>query len=161
MVHRAHRASAYRQTTPKPSKLLQLPRYAAPPFSAEFVVPLTPKSAGKGWRRCDNIWRDPNRTCNSRYTGYGQEYAAPFYKYVEHHSGTRSRLGDPTAGAPGGDTSCRWRVNRPLGGEWQADLDAEHVEPAAGWECRWAPPYEGRIGPAPQPTRRLCRGRAV
>ena len=67
-----------------------------------------------------------------------------FYKYIDQHSGRRYRMDNLTAAKPGGDTSCLWRIKRPWDGEWQADLDAEHVEPKAGWEYKGMPPYKGR-----------------
>ena len=83
-------------------------------------------------------------TWNWLYTGYSQEYVESFYKYIDQHSGRRYRMDNLTAAKPGGDTSYLWRVKRPWGGEWQADLDAEHAEPKAGWEYKGMPPYKGR-----------------
>ena len=83
-------------------------------------------------------------TWNWLYTGYSQEYVESFYKYIDQHSGRRYRMDNLTAAKPGGDTSYLWRVKRTWGGEWQADLDAEHVEPKAGSEYKGVPPYNGR-----------------
>ena len=83
-------------------------------------------------------------TWNWLYTKYSQDYVESFYKYIEPHSGRRYRLGDLTAAKPGGDTYYHWRVKRPLGGGWEADLETAYVEPKAGWEYKGIPPYKGR-----------------
>ena len=83
-------------------------------------------------------------TWNWLYTGYSEEYVKSSYKLIEQHSGRRYQMDNLTAAKPGGDTSYLWRIKRPWGGEWQADLDAEYVEPKAGWEYKGMPPYKGR-----------------
>ena len=83
-------------------------------------------------------------TWNWLYTPYSDEYVLSSYNQIEQQSGRRYQSTDLTAAKPGGDTSYLWRVKRPWGGEWQADLDAEHAEPKAGWEYRGMPPYKGR-----------------
>ena len=49
-----------------------------------------------------------------------------------------------TVAKPGGDTSYDWRVKRPEGGDWEADLTDEYLTPAEGWEYKGIPPYRGR-----------------
>ena len=53
-------------------------------------------------------------------------------------------MGDLTAAKPGGDTRYEWRVKRPRGGDWEADLTNEHTHPVAGWEYKGVLPYQGR-----------------
>ena len=86
-----------------------------------------------------------NRWCwNWLYTGYDSEYVDSFYKFVEHSSGRRYRMGDLTAAKPGGDTSYEWRIKHLPGDEWEADLTAEHVNPVHGREYKGVLPYRGR-----------------
>ena len=84
-------------------------------------------------------------TWNWLYTEYNNEYVDAFYKFSEQSSGRRYRMGDLTAAKPGGDTSYQWRVRRPPGGDWEADLANEYVQPTAGWEYRGVLPYQGRF----------------
>ena len=88
---------------------------------------------------CGRSW-----TWNPVYTEYDQDYVEEFYKYTDQETGRRYRKSDLTAAKPGGDTSYHWRVKRPGGGEWQADLDGEWKNPLAGWEYQGAPPYKNR-----------------
>ena len=81
---------------------------------------------------------------NSVYTKYDPSYVKEFYRFVEPETGRRYRMGDLTAARPGGDTSYEWRVKRPEGKEWLADLDDEWRSPIPGWEYRGVPPYRGR-----------------
>lgn len=83
-------------------------------------------------------------TWNPVYTDYDSDYVEDFYKFTEEDTGRRYRKGDLTAAKVGGDTSYEWRVKRPAGGEWKADLDDEWSEPKEGWEYRGVPPYRGR-----------------
>ncbi len=83
-------------------------------------------------------------TWNPVYTPYDDEYVDSFYKHVEPETGRRYRHGDLSAARPGGDTRYEWRVKRPVGGEWQADLDGEWEAPVEGWEYKGVPPYSGR-----------------
>jgi hypothetical protein len=50
-----------------------------------------------------------------------------------------------TAAKPGGDTLYEWRAKRPVGGDWQHDLDSEYLHPLEGWEYVGSKPYAGRI----------------
>ena len=83
-------------------------------------------------------------TWNWLYTEYDDQYVDSFYKFTEEDSGRRYRKGDLTAAKPGGDTSYEWRVKRPRGGEWEADLTEEYDQPVDGWEYKGVPPYQGR-----------------
>ena len=78
------------------------------------------------------------------YTEYDEKYVEEFYRHVEAETGRRYQRGDLTAARPGGDTEYEWRVKRPLGGEWEADLDGEWESPAEGWEYNGIRPYVGR-----------------
>ena len=89
-------------------------------------------SAGKEW------------TWNSVHTPYDAEYIRAFYRHVEEGTERRYRLGDLTAAKPGGDTEYEWRIKRPEGGAWEADLSDEWQEPRNGWEYRGVGPYRGR-----------------
>ena len=71
-------------------------------------------------------------TWNWLYTEYDNQYIDSFYKFTEQDSGRRYRMDDLTAAKPGGDTSYEWRVKRPRGGDWEADLTNEHTQPVAG-----------------------------
>lgn len=82
-------------------------------------------------------------TWNWLYTGYEQSYLESAYRHSEA-DGRRYRRGDLTAAKPGGDVSYGWPVRRPIGGEWEADLDDEYLRPRDGWEYRRVPPYKGR-----------------
>ena len=81
---------------------------------------------------------------NWQYTEYDAEYVDNFYKFTEHSSGRRYRMGDLTAAKPGGDTSYEWRVKRSPDGEWKSDLTDEHANPVDGWEYKGVFPYRGR-----------------
>ena len=83
-------------------------------------------------------------TWNWLYTGYDNQYIDSFYKFTEQDSGRRYRMGDLTAAKPGGDTRYEWRVKRPRGGDWEADLTNEHTQPVAGREYKGVLPYRGR-----------------
>ena len=83
-------------------------------------------------------------TWNPVYTEYDQEYVEKFYRFVEADTGRRYQPGDLTAAKPGGDTSYEWRVKRPVGKDWQADLSDEWRNPVPGWEYKGVPPYRGR-----------------
>ena len=87
--------------------------------------------------------RGDNWTWNPVYTEYDREYVQSFYRYKEPN-GRRYRQDNLTAARPGGDTSYEWRVKRPEGGEWEADLTGEWMNPIDGWEYRGALPYKGR-----------------
>ena len=87
--------------------------------------------------------RGDNWTWNPVYTEYDREYVQSFYRYKEPN-GRRYRQDNLTAARPGGDTSYEWRVKRPEGGEWEADLTDEWMTPIDGWEYRGALPYKGR-----------------
>ena len=81
---------------------------------------------------------------NPVYTEYDQEYIDDFYRFVDPETGRRYRMGDLTAAKPGGDTSYEWRVKRPEGKKWLADLTDEWTSPIPGWEYKGVPPYRGR-----------------
>ena len=84
-------------------------------------------------------------TWNPVYTDYDPEYVEEFYKFKEEGTERRYRKGDLTAAKPGGDTLYEWRVKRPVGGEWQADLEDEwKSSPLEDWEYRGVPPYKKR-----------------
>ena len=79
---------------------------------------------------------------NPVYTEYDQEYVEDFYRFVEPGTGRRYRRGDLTAAKPGGDTSYEWRVKRPVGKEWLADLSDEWRSPISGWEYKGVLPLQ-------------------
>ena len=81
---------------------------------------------------------------NPVYTEYDCEYVENFYRFVEPGTGRRYRMDNLTAARPGGDTSYEWRVKRPEGEEWLADLDDEWKSPLPDWEYKGVPPYRGR-----------------
>ena len=83
-------------------------------------------------------------TWHPLYTEYEQEYAESAYRHIEPGTGRRYRRGDLTAAKQGGDTSYEWRVKRPVGGEWDADLDDEWQTPRDGVEYKGIPPYKRR-----------------
>ena len=85
-------------------------------------------------------------TWNEVYTPYADSYVGRDYRLVEEGTGRRFRRGDLTAARPGGDTTYEWRVKKHAGirERWMADLDDEHLSPAAGWEYRGVSPYKGR-----------------
>ena len=93
-------------------------------------------------------------TWNSVYTAYDDEYNNNFYRFVELGTGQRYYRGDLTAAKPGDDTSYEWRVKRPIGGEWEADLSAEWLSPAPDWEYKGGLPYQGRYWAYSQENRR-------
>ena len=93
---------------------------------------------------CFSTRRLVTGTANPVYTEYDQEYVEGFYRFVEPGTGRRYRRGDLTAAKPGGDTSYEWRVKRPVGKEWLADLSDELGSPIPGWEYKGVPPYKGR-----------------
>ena len=82
---------------------------------------------------------------NQVFTGYDESYEKQFYRHVEEGSGRRYRIGDLTAAKPGGDVSYEWRVKRPIGGKWEADLENEYKNPKDNWEYKGVPPYKGRF----------------
>ena len=87
---------------------------------------------GRSW-----IW-------NPVYTDYDRDYVEDFYKFIEDGTGRRFQKGDLTAAKLGGDTSYEWRIKRPTGEEWTADLTDEWKEPKGNWEYKGVPPYRGR-----------------
>ena len=82
---------------------------------------------------------------NQVFTEYDESYAKQFYRHVEEGSGRRYRIGDLTAAKPGGDVSYEWRVKRPFGGKWEADLETEYKNPKENCEYKGVPPYKGRF----------------
>lgn len=84
-------------------------------------------------------------TWNPQYTSYSEEYTSTMYRFVEDGTGRRYRTGDLTAAKTGGDTRYEWRVKRPLGGKWAADLKEEYRTPQADWEYKGILPYGKRI----------------
>jgi len=85
-----------------------------------------------------------NWTWNWLYTDYDEIYAKQFYRHIENETGRRYRVDNLTAAKPGGDVSYEWRVKRPLGGAWEADLEDEYKNPKPNWEYKGVPPYKGR-----------------
>ena len=83
-------------------------------------------------------------TWNWLYTDYDSQYVDSFYKFTEQDSGRRYQKDNLTAAKPGGDTSYEWRVKLPRGGDWEADLKKEYVNPIGGWEYKGVSPYRGR-----------------
>ena len=85
-------------------------------------------------------------TWNPVYTKYDGSYIEAHYRHIEPGTERRYRKGDLTAAKPGGDTQYEWRVKRPAGGDWEADLDGEwaNTAPKAGWEYRGVGPYRNR-----------------
>ncbi len=82
---------------------------------------------------------------NQVFTGYDESYTNQFYRHIEESTGRRYRVDNLTAAKPGGDVSYEWRVKRPIGGKWEADLDNEHINPKENWEYKGVPPYKGRF----------------
>ena len=80
---------------------------------------------------------------NTSYTEYDPAYAGTEYK--REKDGRKYKETDLTAAKPGGDVSYDWRVLRPVGGSWEADLAAEWRTPKEGWEYLGVRPYEGRF----------------
>ena len=83
-------------------------------------------------------------TWNQTFTEYDEAYAKQFYRHIEEGTGRRYQVDNLTAAKPGGDTSYEWRVKRPFGGNWQADLECEYESPREKWEYKGIPPYRGR-----------------
>ncbi len=88
--------------------------------------------------------KGPAWTWNWLYTKYDSQYVDSFYKFTEQGSGRLYQMGDLTAAKVGGDTSYEWRVKRPRGGDWEADLTSEYSQPIDGWEYKGVLPYQGR-----------------
>ena len=84
-------------------------------------------------------------TWNWIYTPYSESYIETAYKHIEPETGRRYQLDNLTAAKPGGDTLYEWRAKRPVGGDWQHDLDSEYLHPLEGWEYVGSKPYAGRI----------------
>ena len=83
-------------------------------------------------------------TFHQPFGEYGEQYLSTKYRHAES-DGRKFRLSDLTAAKPGGQTTYEWRVKRPIGGAWEADLDGEYANPVEGWEYRAVTPYKGRI----------------
>ena len=88
--------------------------------------------------------KGPAWTWNWLYTKYDSQYVDSFYKFTEQGSGRLYQMGDLTAAKAGGDTSYEWRVKRPRGGDWEADLTSGYSQPIDGWEYKGVLPYQGR-----------------
>lgn len=74
----------------------------------------------QGMRRCGRIrdilllyTKSVRHTWNPVYVPYDESYIKAFYRHVEPETGRRYRLGDLTAGKPGGDTLYEWKGKRP------------------------------------------------
>jgi SAM-dependent methyltransferase len=91
---------------------------------------------------------------------YDESYISTKYRYADS-DGRKFRLGDLTAAKPGGETTYEWRVKRPAGGQWEADLGGEYAQPKPQWEYKGVTPYKGRIWVYNQPKMRevAARGR--
>ena len=83
-------------------------------------------------------------TWNPVYTEYDKEYVDKNYRDIEEGTGRRFQRDNLTAAKPGGDTLYEWRVKRPVGGRWAADLSDEWKNPKQDWEYKGVPPYRGR-----------------
>ncbi|MDE2303494.1 MAG: restriction endonuclease [Sphingomonadales bacterium] len=83
-------------------------------------------------------------TWNWIFTGYDERYVDSAYRLIDNN-GRRYRRDNLTAAKPGGDVSYLWRVKRPEGGSWEADLTGEHSSPIPGWEYKPVPPYKNRF----------------
>lgn len=81
-------------------------------------------------------------TWNAQYTAYDDDYVEQ--RFANSDSRGRYKDADLTAAKPGGDTSYEWRVKRPQGGEWTADLSNERLHPESGWEYKAVFPSSGR-----------------
>lgn len=108
--------------------------------------------ARQGRSQCGNIrdvilfyTKGTRWTWNWQYTAYTDEYIESAYRLIEPGSSRRYRRDNLTAAKPGGDVSYLWPVKRPIGGQWQADLDEGFLAPAPGWEYKQVPPYNGRF----------------
>lgn len=88
--------------------------------------------------------KSKKHTWNWLYTAYSDDYIQSAYRHVDS-SGRRFRRDNLTAAKPGGDVSYLWPVKRPLGGDWEADLAEEYLNPLEGWEYKQVPPYRGRF----------------
>ena len=85
-----------------------------------------------------NAW-----TWNTQYTPYTDEYLEEEYRH-KTKDGRWYKQTDLTAAKPGGDTEYEWRVKRPIGGTWEADLSEEYRTPLSGWQYMGVAPYNGR-----------------
>ena len=102
-------------------------------------------------------------TWNPVFTDYEPEYIKSFYRHIEKKTERRFRKDNLTAAKPGGDTLYEWRVKRPVGGEWEADISSEWETPLPGWEYTGVPPYRGRYWAYSQENMReyALKGRIV
>ncbi len=80
---------------------------------------------------------------NTVYQEYDEDYLLSEYKRATD-DGRAYKETDLTAAKPGGDVSYEWRVKRPTGENWTADLDEEYLKPKSGWEYKAVLPYENR-----------------
>ncbi|QJQ32749.1 site-specific DNA-methyltransferase [Sphingomonas lacunae] len=83
-------------------------------------------------------------TWNPSFSAYDEAYLASEYKR-QNHQGRWYKETDLTAAKPGGDVSYDWRVKRPIGGPWEADLTDEWLTPNDAWQYEAVKPYEGRF----------------
>lgn len=81
---------------------------------------------------------------NWQYTSYDQSYIESAYR-LKDGDGRRYRRDNLTAAKPGGDVEYLWPVKRPHGGDWEADLDNEYLQPKDDWEYKQVPPYNRRF----------------
>ena len=88
--------------------------------------------------------KSESSTFNMQYTPYSEEKIRQSYQYVEEGTNRRYGLSELTARKPGGDTRYEWRVKRPEGSEWEADITEEWETPQDGWEYKGIPPSVGR-----------------
>lgn len=84
-------------------------------------------------------------TWNWQFTPYDSDYVDSFYRYVEEGTNRRYRKDNLTAAKAGGNTRYEWRIKRPINGEWEADIEAEHLRPKPNWEYKGVLPYGKRI----------------
>jgi DNA modification methylase len=81
---------------------------------------------------------------NTAYTSYDPHHLETEYKRTSK-DGRRYKETDLTAAKPGGDVSYDWRVKRPVGGQWSADVHDDWLKPKSGWEYAAIKPYDGRF----------------
>lgn len=85
------------------------------------------------------------RTWNTLYTPYTEEYAANEYRHIAP-DGRRYSEGNPTAAKPGGDVEYDWRVKKSVepGSRWEADIENEYESAKPGHEYKAVRPYNNR-----------------
>jgi DNA modification methylase len=82
-------------------------------------------------------------TWNAQFTAYDDDYVQERFANADTRGNYKDA--DLTAAKPGGDTSYEWRVKRPIGGSWTADLTDEWRSAREGWEYKAVKPSSGRF----------------